>query len=58
MTIKPLLIGALEASLNQYLSLDQDSSFFLAPLAGKVIAVIFSRLMKPFTCALLPIPFS
>ena len=39
MTIKPLLIGALEASLNQYLSLDQDSSFFLAPLAGKVIAV-------------------
>jgi ubiquinone biosynthesis protein UbiJ len=39
MTIKPLLIGALEATLNQYLSLDQDSSFFLAPLAGKVIAV-------------------
>ena len=39
MAIKPLLIGALEATLNKYLSLDQDSSFFLAPLAGKVIAV-------------------
>lgn len=39
MTIKPLLIGTLEATLNKYLSLDQDSSFFLAPLAGKVIAV-------------------
>ncbi|MCK9636367.1 MAG: SCP2 sterol-binding domain-containing protein [Methylobacter tundripaludum] len=39
MTIKPLLIGALEATLNQYLSLDQDSGYFLTPLAGKVIAV-------------------
>jgi ubiquinone biosynthesis protein UbiJ len=39
MTIKPLLIGALEAALNQYISLDQDSGFFLTPLAGKVIAV-------------------
>jgi len=39
MAIKPLLIGALEAALNQYLSLDQDSGFFLTPLAGKVIAV-------------------
>ena len=39
MTIKPLLIGALEAALNQYLALDQDSSCFLTPLAGKVIAV-------------------
>lgn len=39
MTIKPLLIGALEATLNQYLALDQDSGYFLAPLAGKVIAV-------------------
>ncbi|MGZ5027730.1 MAG: ubiquinone biosynthesis accessory factor UbiJ [Methylobacter sp.] len=39
MTIKPLLIGALEAALNQYLALDQDSSYFLAPLAGKVIAM-------------------
>jgi len=29
----------LESALNQYLALDQDSGFFLAPLAGKVIAV-------------------
>jgi len=39
MSIKPLLIGALEATLNQYLALDQDSGYFLTPLAGKVIAV-------------------
>ncbi|MDD5578429.1 MAG: SCP2 sterol-binding domain-containing protein [Methylobacter sp.] len=39
MTFKPLLIGALEATLNKYLSLDEDIGFFLAPLAGKVIAV-------------------
>ncbi|MEE7626038.1 SCP2 sterol-binding domain-containing protein [Methylobacter sp. Wu8] len=39
MTIKPLLIGALEATLNHYLALDQDSGYFLTPLAGKVIAV-------------------
>lgn len=39
MTIKPLLIGALEVTLNQYLALDQDCGYFLTPLAGKVIAV-------------------
>jgi len=39
MTIKPLLLGALETALNRYLALDQDSGHFLAPLAGKVIAV-------------------
>jgi ubiquinone biosynthesis protein UbiJ len=39
MPIKPLLIGALEVTLNQYLALDQDSGYFLTPLAGKVIAV-------------------
>ena len=39
MPIKPLLTGALEAALNHYLALDQDSGHFLAPLAGKVIAV-------------------
>jgi ubiquinone biosynthesis protein UbiJ len=39
MSIKPLLIGALEATLNQYLAMDQDSGYFLTPLAGKVIAV-------------------
>ncbi len=39
MAIKPLLMGALETALNKYLALDQNSCFFLAPLAGKVIAV-------------------
>lgn len=39
MIIKPLLIGALETAINSYLSLYQDKNFFLAPLAGKVIAV-------------------
>jgi len=39
MPIKSLLTGALEAALNRYLALDQDSGHFLAPLAGKVIAV-------------------
>jgi len=56
MTIKPLLIGALEATLNQYLALDQDSSYFLTPLAGKVIAVT----VQPFdeTIYLCPTPDS
>ncbi|MCK5122054.1 MAG: SCP2 sterol-binding domain-containing protein [Methylococcales bacterium] len=39
MIIKPLIITALETALNQYLSLDEDVSLFLTPLAGKVIAV-------------------
>jgi ubiquinone biosynthesis protein UbiJ len=39
MTIKPLLIAALEVTLNQYLALDPDCGYFLTPLAGKVIAV-------------------
>jgi ubiquinone biosynthesis protein UbiJ len=39
MIIKPLLIGILETTLNQYLRLDQNRREFLAPLAGKVIAV-------------------
>jgi ubiquinone biosynthesis protein UbiJ len=39
MTFKPLLMGAFEAALNRYLALDSDVGFFLAPLAGKVIAV-------------------
>ncbi len=39
MIIKPLLIGALETALNQYIALDENSGVFLAPLAGKVIAV-------------------
>lgn len=39
MIIKPLIISALETALNQYLSLDEDVSLFLQPLAGKVIAI-------------------
>jgi ubiquinone biosynthesis protein UbiJ len=39
MIIKPLLISTLEIALNQYLSLDEDVSLFLTPLAGKVIAI-------------------
>ena len=39
MAIKSLLAGVLETTLNQYLSLDPDSRYFLEPLAGKVIAV-------------------
>ncbi len=39
MIIKPLIITALESALNQYLSLDEDVSVFLTPLANKVIAI-------------------
>ena len=39
MVIKPLLMSALETALNKYLALDKNSSFFLEPLAGKIIAV-------------------
>jgi ubiquinone biosynthesis accessory factor UbiJ len=39
MTIKPLLLAALETALNQYLALDDNVSTFLTPLAGKVVAV-------------------
>jgi ubiquinone biosynthesis protein UbiJ len=39
MMIKPLLTSALETGLNQYLSLDEDVSIFLTPIAGKVIAI-------------------
>ncbi|WP_349432452.1 SCP2 sterol-binding domain-containing protein [Methylomarinum sp. Ch1-1] len=44
MIIKPLLTGALETAINQYLALDDEASLFLAPLAGKVIAVT----LEPF----------
>lgn len=37
--IKPLLIGALETALNSYLTLDEQIEQYLAPMAGKVIAV-------------------
>lgn len=39
MILKPLLIGAMESAVNRYLSLDQNKNSFLAPLAGKIIAV-------------------
>jgi ubiquinone biosynthesis protein UbiJ len=39
MLIKPLLISALETALNQYISLDENASQVLMPLAGKVIAI-------------------
>ena len=39
MAFKPLVMSALETALNKYLALDQNSGVFLAPLAGKVIAV-------------------
>jgi len=42
MVIKPLLMSALETALNKFLALDRNSSNFLAPLAGKIIAVNIS----------------
>lgn len=39
MLIKPIFAGLLETALNRYLKLDPDTPTFLAPLAGKVIAV-------------------
>jgi ubiquinone biosynthesis accessory factor UbiJ len=39
MVIKPLLMSAIEAALNKYLALDQNSGVYLVPLAGKMIAV-------------------
>jgi len=37
--IKPLLIAALETALNAYLTLDDRLEEYLAPMAGKVLAV-------------------
>jgi len=56
MTIKPLLISAFEAALNKYLSLDEDVTLFLKPLAGKIIAIT----IQPFgeTLYLCPTPHS
>ena len=34
---KPLIIGALEAALNRYLTLDEQIDLLLTPIAGKVI---------------------
>ena len=44
MVIKPLLMSVLETALNKYLALDQNSTIFLAPLVGKVIAVTITPL--------------
>ncbi len=39
MVIKPLLMSALEAALNQFLEMDQNRAVFLTPLSGKIIAM-------------------
>lgn len=39
MIIKPLLMSALETAINSYITLDDNSQYLLAPLAGKVIAI-------------------
>jgi len=39
MVIKPLLLSALETAINSYITLDDNSQYLLAPLAGKVIAI-------------------
>jgi len=39
MIIKPLLTSTMETALNQFLSLDQDTSLFLKPMTDKVIAI-------------------
>lgn len=44
MITKPLLMSALETALNRYLALDQNCGVFLAPLAGKIIAVTITQL--------------
>jgi ubiquinone biosynthesis protein UbiJ len=48
MIIKPFLISVLETALNQTLSLDDNVAQFLAPLAGKVIAITISPLNQTF----------
>ncbi|MFA5982912.1 MAG: SCP2 sterol-binding domain-containing protein [Methylococcaceae bacterium] len=44
MVVKLIVVNALEAVLQQYLALDENSSAFLQPMAGKVIAVT----LEPF----------
>ncbi|WP_347986982.1 SCP2 sterol-binding domain-containing protein [Methylomonas sp. AM2-LC] len=41
--IKPLLIGAFESGLNNYLNLDTQVEELLKPLTGKVIAIHITR---------------
>ncbi len=52
MLMKAVFASALETALNQYLALDEDVELFLAPLAGKVIAIN----IKPFDVALFLCP--
>ncbi|MGR9086204.1 MAG: ubiquinone biosynthesis accessory factor UbiJ [Gammaproteobacteria bacterium] len=56
MTVKPLLLSAMESALNGYLALDRNKDRFLSPLSGKVIAVR----LQPFdeTIYLCPTPES
>lgn len=42
MLIKPIITGILETGLNQYLAMDDDKNYFLAPLKGKIIAITIS----------------
>ncbi|MDD5632563.1 MAG: SCP2 sterol-binding domain-containing protein [Methylococcales bacterium] len=56
MVIKPLLMSALEAALNKFLALDQNSGVFLEPLAGKIIAVTITSFNE--TLYLCPAPDS
>ncbi|MCD2449165.1 SCP2 sterol-binding domain-containing protein [Methylicorpusculum oleiharenae] len=42
MMLKPLLIGAFEAALNRYLTLDPDIGLLLSPLSGKVIKLVIT----------------
>ncbi|MDD5266833.1 MAG: SCP2 sterol-binding domain-containing protein [Methylococcales bacterium] len=56
MVIKPLLMSALEAALNKFLALDENSGVFLEPLAGKIIAVTITSFNE--TLYLCPTPDS
>lgn len=47
-TVKSLFIATLETALNRYLTLDDHIEQYLAPMAGKVIAVHISSLGDSF----------
>lgn len=48
MTIKPLLLAALDSALNHYLSLDDNIDTILSPLAGKIVAVTITPFNQTF----------
>ncbi|MBS3951947.1 MAG: SCP2 sterol-binding domain-containing protein [Methylomicrobium sp.] len=52
MMLKPLLIGAFEAALNRYLTLDPDIGLLLYPLSGKVIKLVIT----PFNASVYACP--